>query len=503
MLPARSIAHSPSLACRVFLLNKPKPPKISCGARRQVPQFGDWCTHAHMRRVALCAVLLPWGCVATAGSCAATQGLTSPIVHDVRQCQFTDTTDGVCCYANTTGMSANFLTSCRAQQNYLDCSNACDPRASTWSLQHQSTDLGSGDLGSPRAGITMCREMCLSYWHECFSNFASSEAGDGAAYCDGVAAPEGDTDCLQMPEAHCPNQCQGFGVCDMSKDLAAPHERPAGCECYSGYLGYDCSYKVVMAEWPFGIEVPGVDISGDVVGYCSILNSTCVCTPLWFGDRCQISLIRYVAMPAITLLLLATCCNLTLTKRKMKSRTDRLMQAVSENEPVIQAAIARGFDQHEVHVCVRHFYTKNPSFVPLSEAKLLQLVKERHERHKKHPGEHRSSRLLHRSSTGWRKGGVGHERRGSMSNLLGMESRRVRKGHTQEEIEDLVEKVKHDPHDYFSAPDRRLMIQVGQSRAACTPHTTPCLPLPPSPLSDPPPPPRSRCCASASKTRRS
>ena len=77
-------------------------------------------------------------------------------------------------------------------------------------------------------------------------------------------------------------------------------------------------------------------------------------------------------MPAITLLLLATCCNLTFTKRKMKSPTDRLMQAVSENEPVIQAAIARGFDQHEVHVCVRHFYTKNPSFVPLSEARLLQ-----------------------------------------------------------------------------------------------------------------------------------
>ena len=210
-------------------------------------------------------------------------------------------------------------------------------------------------------------------------------------------------------------------------------------------------------------------------------------------------------MPAITLLLLATCCNLTLTKRKMKSRTDRLMQAVSENEPVIQAAIARGFDQHEVHVCVRHFYTKNPSFVPLSEQKLLQLVKERHEKHKKHPGEHN---LLRRSSTFTkRKSGVGHERRGSMSNLLGMESRRERKGHTQEEIEDLVEKVKHDPHDYFSPADRRLMLQVGQvtgclHAARRTPHAA-RRPLPPSPLSDPPPPCRPRCCASASKTRRS
>ena len=246
---------------------------------------------AAMLLVALCCLLFPWGCVATTGSCAATQSLDSPVVHDVRQCQFTDTTDGVCCHANTTGLSSSFLTSCRAQQDYLDCSNACDPGASTWSLQHQSADLGSGDLGrylgSPRAGIRMCREMCLSYWHECFSNFASSEAGDDVAYCDGVAAPEGDTDCLQMPEAHCPNQCQGFGWCDMSKDLAAPNERPAGCECHSGYLGYDCSFKVVVAEWPFDIEVPGVELTGDVVGYCSILNSTCICTPLWFGHRCQ------------------------------------------------------------------------------------------------------------------------------------------------------------------------------------------------------------------------
>ena len=77
--------------------------------------------------------------------------------------------------------------------------------------------------------------------------------------------------------------------------------------------------------------------------------------------------------------------------------------------------------------------------MPLSEARLLQLVKERHERHKKHPGE---KGLLHRSSTGWRKGKVSHERRGSMANLLRMETRRERKGHTQEEIEDLVEKVK-------------------------------------------------------------
>tara|TARA_B100000795_G_C22780516_1_gene432051 strand:- start:914 stop:1531 length:618 start_codon:yes stop_codon:yes gene_type:complete len=205
-------------------------------------------------------------------------------------------------------------------------------------------------------------------------------------------------------------------------------------------------------------------------------------------------------MPAITLLLLATCCNLTLTKRKMKSRTDRLMQAVSENEPVIQAAIARGFDQHEVHVCVRHFYTKNPSFVPLSEQKLLQLVKERHEKHKKHPGEHN---LLRRSSTFTkRKSGVGHERRGSMSNLLGMESRRERKGHTQEEIEDLVEKVKHDPHDYFSPADRRLMLQVGQVTGRLhAARRTPSLATEPS--QRPSATRRPRCCASASKTRRS
>ena len=238
-----------------------------------------------MLRVALWGLLFPPGCAATAGSCAATQGLATPVVHDVLQCQFTDSVDGVCCHANTTGRSYNYLTSCRAQQNFLDCSNACDPQASTWSLQHQGADLSN--ISSPRAGIRLCREMCLSYWEECYANFASSEAGDAAAYCDAVAAPESDSDCLKMPESHCPNQCQGFGVCDMSKDRAAPNERPAGCVCYSGYLGYDCSYKVILAEWPFGIEVPGVDISGDVVGHCSVVNSTCVCYHLWFGDRCQ------------------------------------------------------------------------------------------------------------------------------------------------------------------------------------------------------------------------
>ena len=197
-------------------------------------------------------------------------------------------------------------------------------------------------------------------------------------------------------------------------------------------------------------------------------------------------------MPAITLLLLATCCNLLFTKRKMKSRTDRLMQAVSENEPVIQAVIARGFDQHEVHVCVRHFYTKNPSFVPLTETKLLQLVKERQERHKKHASDRH--RMLPRSSAGWRKGGGGLDRQSTMSNMLAAASpaftRRDRKGHTQEEIADLVEKVKNDPHDYFSAADRRLMLQVGhatdRTHAA---RRTPTLAAEPSQrLADPAPP---------------
>ena len=236
-----------------------------------------------MFHVALC-LLFPRG-AAIESSCAVSQGLASPIVHDVLQCQFTDTTDGVCCHENTTGQSASFLSSCRAQDDYLDCSNACNPEASTWSLQHQGADLTN--MSSPRVGIKMCRAMCLSYWDECYGNFASTEAGDAEAYCDLAAAPEGDSGCLGMPESHCPSQCQGFGVCDMSKDLAALNERPAGCVCHAGYLGYDCSYELVMAEWPFGIRVPGVDISGDVVGHCSVLNSTCVCYHLWFGDRCQ------------------------------------------------------------------------------------------------------------------------------------------------------------------------------------------------------------------------
>ena len=63
------------------------------------------------------------------------------------------------------------------------------------------------------------------------------------------------------------------------------------------------------------------------------------------SPRRQISLIRYIVVPAITLLLLATCCNLTFTKRKMKSQQDRLMEAVTENEPVIKAVIARGYER--------------------------------------------------------------------------------------------------------------------------------------------------------------
>ena len=93
-------------------------------------------------------------------------------------------------------------------------------------------------------------------------------------------------------------------------------------------------------------------------------------------------MIRYIAVPGIALMLLATCCNLCLTKRKIKSRTDRLMEAVTENEPVIEAIIARGYASHEVHVCVRKFYTKNPSFVPLTEEKLLEMVKARKKQEK-------------------------------------------------------------------------------------------------------------------------
>ena len=71
------------------------------------------------------------------------------------------------------------------------------------------------------------------------------------------------------------------------------------------------------------------------------------------------------------------CCRVIFTKRKMKSQQDRLMEAVTENEPVIKAVIARGYDHHQVHVCVRKFYEKTPSFVPLTEERLLELVKER------------------------------------------------------------------------------------------------------------------------------
>lgn len=229
---------------------------------------------------------------AVAATCAASQILPVPVAHDVVQCQFTDTTDGVCCYENTTGESTNFLTSCRAQENYLDCSNKCLPSASTWSLEAQGLPLTN--LTHPRQGVRMCYTMCLSYWDQCYAYYAtaSADGSDAAIYCgngegNAIAAPIGDTDCLGMPENHCPSQCQGHGNCDMSIDRAAEGDRPAGCECHDGYLGWDCSFEYVFAELPFGLELSFIP-TDDITGYCSILNTTCECYYMWFGPRCQV-----------------------------------------------------------------------------------------------------------------------------------------------------------------------------------------------------------------------
>ena len=229
---------------------------------------------------------------AVAATCATSQILPAPLVHDVPQCQFTDTTAGACCYENTTGESTNFLTSCRAQEDYLDCSNDCLPSASIWSQEAQGLSLIN--MTHPRQGVRMCYTMCLSYWDQCYAYYAAAsvDGSDAAIYCgygegNTIAAPIGDTDCLGMPENHCPSQCQGHGNCDMSVELAAEGGRPAGCECHDGYLGYDCSFEYVFASLPFGLELSFMP-TDDVVGYCSILNTTCECYYMWFGPRCQV-----------------------------------------------------------------------------------------------------------------------------------------------------------------------------------------------------------------------
>ena len=48
--------------------------------------------------------------------------------------------------------------------------------------------------------------------------------------------------------------------------------------------------------------------------------------------------------------MLVCCLRVILTKTQSKKKAERLMEAVTENEPVIKAVIARGYDHHQVHV---------------------------------------------------------------------------------------------------------------------------------------------------------
>jgi len=174
--------------------------------------------------------------------------------------------------------------------------------------------------------------------------------------------------------------------------------------------------------------------------------------------------IRYIALPAATLLLLATFCNLIFTKKKFKGRAERLMEAVTENEPVIEAIIARGYSSHEVHVCVRKFYTKNPSFVPLSEEKLLELVKARKKVEKQVQEKQGRSWSKGRALAGKDLASIAKAANGALGDVSRRASSRRSGGGRgtpdQAMIAVLIDKVKVDPNDYYDAEDRRIMLQV-------------------------------------------
>ena len=67
---------------------------------------------------------------ATAQStCAATQSLGTPATHAIPGCPFLAPEAGVCCFDNASGHSVNFLTVCRAVEDYIDCSSECNASA--------------------------------------------------------------------------------------------------------------------------------------------------------------------------------------------------------------------------------------------------------------------------------------------------------------------------------------------------------------------------------------
>ena len=156
----------------------------------------------------------------------------------------------------------------------------------------------------------------------------------------------------------------------------------------------------------------------------------------------------------MVVLMLVCCLRVIFTKTQSKKKAERLMEAVTENEPVIKAVIARGYDHHQVHVCVRKFYEKTPSFVPLTEERLLELVKERKKGEKKR---------VEKQEKLWAKARLSHGAKNSMSNLIHaaktMQPKKM-EAITREEVEVLIAKIKADPNDYFEEEERKTMVRL-------------------------------------------
>jgi hypothetical protein len=90
-----------------------------------------------------------------------------------------------------------------------------------------------------------------------------------------------------------------------------------GCNCDPGYTGTACDWELVYSWLPDAAATTISSQEREVVGRCSIADeANCVCLSLWFGPRCQISVVRYMIIPALLLGCMCVCLRATFSRHK-------------------------------------------------------------------------------------------------------------------------------------------------------------------------------------------